>query len=65
MGARAFSSGPVLAFPSFRASFVLRDGDHIKSEVVASPDRYAHASQLPGLATARELIHKANRRSSE
>ena len=32
-GDRSFSSGPILAVPGFRRSFVLRDPGHIKSQL--------------------------------
>jgi hypothetical protein len=32
-GDRSFSSGSILASPSFRESFVLRDPDHIKGQL--------------------------------
>jgi hypothetical protein len=32
-GDRPFSSGPILAVPGFRRSFVLRDSGHIKSQL--------------------------------
>jgi hypothetical protein len=35
-GDRAFSSGSILASPGFRASFVLRDHGHIKSQLLSN-----------------------------
>ena len=61
---RAFSSGSVLASPSFRVSFVLRDRGHIKGQIAVTPDRDArprrpHSDQLSG------SDQKAKRRNSE
>jgi hypothetical protein len=43
-GGRTFSSGSVLASPSFRASFVLRDHGHIKGQFGVTHDRYGEAA---------------------
>ena len=60
LGDHTFSSGVVLALPSFRASFVLRDRGHSKYQSGANPDRYGAV-----LSYRRVAVRGSTFRSSE